>query len=200
MPPFESRIPRWPRGARHCFGAATLSGSLLLAASLAAAQAATPSPYAGQESREIKALAPEEISDLLAGRGMGFAKSAELNGYPGPAHVLELADELGLTPEQRAQTQEIFERMLTAARSLGAQLVEAERDLEESFRTRQASAESLARALEQISVLQGKLRGAHLQAHIEQARILTAGQVSLYARLRGYADGAAGHGAHRHGH
>ena len=59
------------------------------------------SPYMGQESREIKALSPQEISDYLLGRGMGLAKAAELNGYPGPAHVLELAVQLEITSEQR---------------------------------------------------------------------------------------------------
>ena len=42
------------------------------------------SPYAGQESREIKSLSPAEVDGYLAGAGMGFAKAAELNGYPGP--------------------------------------------------------------------------------------------------------------------
>ena len=36
------------------------------------------------------------MADLRAGRGMGLALAAELNGYPGPAHVLELADKLDL--------------------------------------------------------------------------------------------------------
>jgi hypothetical protein len=66
------------------------------------------SPYASQESREIKSLSPQEASDLLAGKGMGFAKAAELNGYPGPAHVLELAAQLQLTPEQKTRTETLF--------------------------------------------------------------------------------------------
>src|SRR5216684_672751 len=68
----------------------------------AAAMAAQPSPYAGQESRAIKALSEAEIDDLMNGRGMGLAKAGELNGYPGPIHVLDMGAELGLTQEQRA--------------------------------------------------------------------------------------------------
>jgi hypothetical protein len=49
------------------------------------------SPYAGQQTRAIKALSPEDLAGLLNGEGMGMAKAAELNGYPGPVHVLELA-------------------------------------------------------------------------------------------------------------
>src|SRR5262245_1477224 len=58
------------------------------------------SPYAGLDSRDIKALSAEQLADLKAGRGMGLALAAELNGYPGPLHVLELADRLQLSPEQ----------------------------------------------------------------------------------------------------
>jgi hypothetical protein len=59
-------------------------------------------PYAGMQSRSIKALSDQQIADLNAGRGMGLALAAELNGYPGPLHVLELADKLDLSADQRA--------------------------------------------------------------------------------------------------
>jgi hypothetical protein len=52
----------------------------------------SPTPYAGQQNRTIKALSDEDIVGLLKGDGMGFAKAAELNGYPGPKHVLDLGD------------------------------------------------------------------------------------------------------------
>ena len=51
---------------------------------------ALASPYAGQESRRIKSLSEQDIAELRAGRGWGLAKAAELNGMPGPAHLLEL--------------------------------------------------------------------------------------------------------------
>ena len=75
---------------------------LTLAAALAAmmgAGAAQHRPYAGMQERPVKALSADEIADLRAGRGMGFALAAELNGYPGPVHVLEHADALGLSPD-----------------------------------------------------------------------------------------------------
>lgn len=42
---------------------------------------------------------------------MGLAKAAELNGYPGPLHVLELAVDLSLTAEQKAATETLFKSM-----------------------------------------------------------------------------------------
>jgi hypothetical protein len=129
------------------------------------------SQYRNQEQREIKALSPEEVADLLAGKGMGFAKAAELNGYPGPAHVLELAAPLRLSPEQRARTEALFERMNLQARHLGAQLVQAERELDASFREHRVTAELLAQQLEQVSALQAKVRNAHLHAHLEQTQM-----------------------------
>src|SRR3990172_8479974 len=65
------------------------------------------SPYAGLEGREIKALSPEQIQELRNGDGMGLALAAELNHYPGPRHVLELAHELALSPKQQDQVQAI---------------------------------------------------------------------------------------------
>ena len=94
--------------------------------------------FSGQQNREIKALSETEITGYLEGRGMGFAKAAELNGYPGPAHVLELADELALTPKQRARAQALKDSMKNAA-SLGARLVDTERRLEHALCPRRSN-------------------------------------------------------------
>lgn len=152
----------------------------------AAADAPPASPYAGQETRAIKALSPGEIESLLGGKGMGFAKAAELNGYPGPAHVLELGDALSLSAEQREKTGALFAAMEREAIALGRSLVEAERDLEALFASRTATPEKLAAALARTGELQARLRGVHLRAHIEQAALLTPEQVMRYAELRGY--------------
>src|SRR5258705_4499780 len=69
------------------------------------------SSYSGMQTRPIKALSDQQVADLKAGRGMGLALAAELNGYPGPAHVLELSDKLALTVEQRARVRQLFESM-----------------------------------------------------------------------------------------
>jgi len=162
------------------------------------ARASSPSPYAGQEVREIKALSPEEISDYLSGKGMGLAKAAELNGYPGPAHVLELAAQLGLTPEQRAATEALFQKMQQRAIVLGRELVEAEGALDRLFASHSASSEAVKVSLARIARLQGEIRQVHLDAHIEQAVVLTAAQITTYARLRGYDVAPVHDGRHRH--
>ena len=77
---------------------------------------AQTSPYAGQQSREVKSLSAQDIDDLLNGRGMALAKAGELNGYPGPLHVLELASELRLTDEQLRLITEIKNRMTASAK------------------------------------------------------------------------------------
>lgn len=163
--------------------------------------AASPSPYAGQESRAIKALSQDEQSDLLAGKGMGFAKVAELNGYPGPAHVLELAHALSLTPEQRAKTETLFKQMESQAKLLGRQVVDAEKSLDELFASNTITLATLSESLTAIGALQAKLRAVHLKAHLEQARILSSDQIARYQSLRGYATGGtqSGHD-HQHKH
>ena len=170
----------------------------LLSLSAAAATGPEPSPYVDEASREIKSLSPELIADYLAGRGMGLAKAAELNGYAGPRHVLELAGPLGLSPEQRTQTEALFSSMQSKAQALGRSLVEQERGLDRLFATRSATPAALQSALAEIGALQAQLRGVHLEAHLAQARILSPEQNAEYARLRGY-DQPGAHTEH-HGH
>jgi hypothetical protein len=160
----------------------------------------TPSRYAGEESRDIKALSAQEVDSLLTGKGMGFAKAAELNGYPGPAHVLALAEELELTSEQRTLTTTLFASMEAEAVTVGRALVEAERELDRLFAERSVAAASLSAVLGKIGALQARLRDVHLQAHVTQTGILTKGQSARYARLRGYAAGPHPSGHDRHGH
>lgn len=164
--------------------------ALVLAATPVAADTAHQgqhSPYAGQEARDIKALSPEEIADLNAGRGMGLALAAELNGYPGPRHVLDLAHELHLTAEQQRETSELFEAMRRETSTLGAELIEAERALDRLFAERRATPETVATATGQAGAIEAKLRAAHLRYHLTLVEVLTPGQVAAYNHLRGYA-------------
>jgi hypothetical protein len=172
---------------------AATTALLALAAAIAApAPFAAADGYAGQQSRAIKALAPEEIRDLLDGRGMGLAKAGELNHYPGPAHVIELGDQLGLTPDQRGAVQASFARMSAAARPLGAALIERERALDAAFADGTVTEAALAEATAAIAALQGRLRAVHLAAHLETRAVLTAAQIVRYDALRGYAAGVPG--------
>jgi Spy/CpxP family protein refolding chaperone len=128
---------------------------------------------------------------------MGLALSAELNGYPGPRHVLDLAGELGLTTEQQAQAQRLFDEMAEQAVVLGEQLIIAEAALDRLFAEKQA--ESVRSAALELGQLQGELRGHHLRYHLATRDLLSPHQVMRYQRLRGYGDGSPGHHA-GHGH
>jgi len=162
--------------------------ALILAATPVAADSAHQhSPYAGEEARDIKALSPEEIADLNAGRGMGLALAAELNGYPGPRHVLDLASELQLTVGQKRRTGALFEAMRRETSALGAQVIEAERALDRLFADKQATPETVAAATEQAGAVGAKLRAAHLRYHLAMMDVLSAEQVAAYNHLRGYA-------------
>lgn len=171
---------------------------VLLAAAPFAHSAEPASPYVGEETREIKALAPAQIEGLLAGRGLGYAKAAELNGYPGPAHVLELASELELSEAQLSATRALHSRMEEEAKSLGARVVAAEAALDQGFRDGSVSEAGLESSLGEIARLQAQLRAVHLVAHLEQRRLLSPEQVERYVHLRGYHD--ADHARSGHGH
>ena len=101
------------------------------------------SPYAGMETRSIKALSEQQIADLKAARGMGLALPAELNGYPGPIHALEFGDQLGLFAEQKARIKDLFDSMKAEAVPLGAKVLEQEAALDQQFANHSVTAESL---------------------------------------------------------
>lgn len=154
------------------------------------------SPYAGAEQRPVRSLSDAEIASLRAGDGMGFALLAELNSYPGPRHVLELADKLELTAEQRARTETLFADMQRRAISLGESLVELEAALDARFAAGDIDSATLRAALDEISDIRAALRHVHLAAHLEQKALLSDAQVRAYDRLRGYHDHARHHGSH----
>jgi Spy/CpxP family protein refolding chaperone len=149
------------------------------------------SPYAGEQSREIKALSASEVKALHQGAGMGYAKAAELNGYPGPMHVLELARPLQLSDEQRQASEQLMAQHKATARTLGGQLVDAERALDTAFASKQVDAQRLAELTQRIGQLQATLRAEHLQTHLLQTALLDAQQIARYQSLRGY-DKSAG--------
>jgi Spy/CpxP family protein refolding chaperone len=155
-------------------------------------------PYAGQQARQIKALSDEDITALRKGEGMGMAKAAELNGYPGPAHVLALSKQLSLTEEQLRQVQLVFDRMSAAVRPLGEEVIAHERTLDRQFAEGRADRDSVTAETAAIGELQGRLRSVHLAAHLETRALLTTDQIANYVRLRGYGDGAEPMHQHHH--
>jgi hypothetical protein len=169
----------------------------LLVALLLSSTAYAQSPYAGMQKRDIKALSESQINDLQAGRGMGLALAAELNGYPGPIHVLELADKLGLSAEQRGRVERLYESMKAETIPIGAKLIEQEAELERQFSGRSITPETLKTITAQIAATQGLLRETHLKFHLSTVTLLTSHQLQQYTQLRGYADKAPAQ--HHHG-
>jgi Spy/CpxP family protein refolding chaperone len=144
------------------------------------------SPYTGMQARAVKALSDQQVADLRAGRGMGLALAAELNGYPGPMHVLEHAQPLGLTVEQRRRVQGLYDAMKAEAIAAGEKLIEREVALDRAFKERSIDATRLAELSTAIGKMQGELRAVHLKYHLTTAELLTPEQLRHYAELRGY--------------
>jgi Spy/CpxP family protein refolding chaperone len=144
--------------------------------------------YAGQQTRQIKALSSSEQQDLLEGRGMGLARAAELNGYPGPMHTLEHARSLDLSDAQAKETKSLMQRHKAAVRALGKRLVDEERNLDEQFAFRTITAQALDAQVSKIALIQAQIRAEHLRTHIEQTALLTKDQINKYNQLRGYSN------------
>lgn len=144
-------------------------------------------PHVTAEGDTTYGLSQREAQGLLAGRGMGMARPAEMNGYPGPLHVLELADELALTPEQKQQAREAREQVVTEVPVLGRQIVEKELALDRLFRSGSAEATQIDALTQEISQLRAALRAIHLRAHVVMQRALAVEQVRAYMEARGQA-------------
>jgi len=143
-------------------------------------------PYGGMHHRGVKALSEQQIADLRAGKGMGLALAAELNGYPGPLHVLELGEKLNLSPQQRQQMQGLYEAMKSEAITAGEKLIESETALDREFAEQKMTPDRLALLTAQIGERQGALRAVHLKYHLVTADLLSVEQKRRYAQLRGY--------------
>ena len=151
---------------------------------VAAAQHVHP-PSDGRDSAvATTALTADAVRQLLAGDGMGLARPAELNDYPGPKHVLELKTALGITGEQERQVEAIRQQMLSRATVLGDEIVNAERALDAAFKAGRITDTELAERVGAIARLQAELRTAHLRAHLATRPLLSAEQVRKYYEHR----------------
>ena len=163
---------------------------------LAFGSAVAQTPYAGMQTRSIKALSDQQIADLRAGRGMGLALAAELNGYPGPSHLLELADRLGLSDPQRSSARNMFEAMKAETIPIGERLIAEEAALDRLFADHVITPEKLTAATAEIGLTQAELRAAHLRYHLSTVAMLEPSQIQQYSVLRGYDNG----GSRKHHH
>ncbi|MBX2838719.1 MAG: hypothetical protein KTR35_17805 [Gammaproteobacteria bacterium] len=159
---------------------------LLIACTVSASNSKHRSMYSGQEGRSIKSLSSEDIAELKAGSGWGLAKTAELNGVPGPIHLLEMKDEINLSSEQTLEIEKLFNEMNAAAVKLGNQLIEKELNLEMRFQENVPGEKELKSLLREIGDIRSELRFVHLSAHLKTPAILSDQQIDKYNALRGY--------------
>ena len=184
-----------------------LATCLLVAAAVAYAgpdghTASTGSPYSGMEAREIKTLSDDDVRQLLAGEGWGLALAAELNGVPGPLHLLEAVErgEMHLTDDQLARIEALRAGMLSRAVPLGELLVEQERELNLRLAAGDLDEQALLELLQAIAETTAQLRYEHLVTHLRTAAVLSPHQIARYNQIRGYLAGDGAHSDHHHGH
>ena len=147
------------------------------------------SPYAGQEGRPVKSLSADDLAELRRGGGWGLAKAAELNGMPGPAHLLELKDRIPLSADQVNAITAIFDDMRAAAIVGGERLIAREQALETAFKDGVVTESSLVSLLSEIGQARTTLRYTHLAAHLRTFPLLAGDQIARYNLLRGYGGG-----------
>jgi Spy/CpxP family protein refolding chaperone len=157
---------------------------------------AQPSPYTDRVNLPVKALSEDAMKAYRDGTGMGLAIPAELNGYPGPRHLLDMAGHLELTDAQKASLQAIFDPMHADAVRLGGEIIDLERKLDEAFARGTASDDEVRTLTREIASRQGQLRFVHLKAHIATKKVLNADQIAMYEKMRGYMGDHGGEHTH----
>jgi Spy/CpxP family protein refolding chaperone len=168
--------------------AVSLSGAFAQDLDQDQSQSANSAPYAGFQGREVKSLSEQDITELRRGGGWGLALPAELSGLPGPAHLLELQEELSLSAQQVAKIEEIFVNMQAEAITFGERLIEAEAELSIAFESPDLDPVRLRQLVEVAAAARADLRFTHLSRHLLTPNLLTAEQIKQYNVARGYAD------------
>lgn len=169
----------------------TLSATLimLIGINVSVAKETHHSKYVGQEKRLIKSLSADDIYQLNNGKGWGLAKVAELNGMPGPLHLLQMKDKISLSDDQEKKIRGLFEDMKSKAVPLGKQLIQLEKELNDSFSDKSITENRLNQQLQAIAQVRKKLRYVHLVTHLKTPLILSERQITKYNQLRGYGSG-----------
>jgi hypothetical protein len=158
------------------------------------------SPYIEQLDSSVRGLSAQEVDDLLNGRGAGYARTAELNNYPGPRHVLDLKQELGLSADQVQQIQAAFEQMQAKAKQVGQEIIQYEARFSAAFANRTISETDLQEQTKALALLYGQLRAIHLEAHLKITPLLSIEQITTYNILRGYTGASGRRASDQHPH
>lgn len=159
---------------------------IFLTVSLTYANESYKSKYVGQENRKIKSLSLDDIKELKKGAGWGLAKAAELNGYPGPSHVLKMKEKINLSNQQEKKIETVFINMKEKAIILGNKLIRLEEKLNSEFIKKTITKIKLNKLVLEIEKIRAQLRLVHLNTHLQMPDILNPSQVDLYNKLRGY--------------
>jgi len=160
--------------------------SHLLRASLVSCLAIVLCSLMFGQAGPAQTVIPSDREELLKGMGMSMASYAEENGYPGPQHVLDLKDELGLTYDQLMKTEALVKLIRISAVVKGEEIVQAEEELDKLFAEGAVSEKALREKLEEVGKLRADLRFVHLRGHLRMNQILTAEQMKRYSELRGH--------------
>jgi len=126
-----------------------------------------------------------EFESVIAdGRGFGLAFAADQNGYPGPMHVLELQDRLGLTADQETNMRALMHAMFAESKPKGARLLAAEAQLRRLFADVTATDASVRTAVADVERARREVRLVHLLTHLKTRDLLTDAQRRIYQEAR----------------
>lgn len=118
------------------------------------------------------------------GRGFGMAFVADQQGYPGPLHVLELKERLGLSRDQETKAQALLAAMYAESRPKSARLLDAEAKLRRLFAGSRPDEAAVRAAVAEVETARADVRLVHLMFHLKMRDALTDDQRRVYQEAR----------------
>ena len=144
-----------------------------------AASAPVPTPRLSQ-------LSDAQARAYLTGHEYGLARSATVHQFPSPAIVLSMIPQLVLFEDQSDPVKAIYDRTHTKVVELGKQLVDEETKIDHALEAEEPDPAALEVMIRESARLQGELRLAHIQAHLQTKKLLRPDQLTRYGALHGH--------------
>ncbi len=111
---------------------------------------------------------------------------AERNLFPAPHTAIFLANDLGLSQDQRLRLHELQQALDAEIATIGRRIQAEEARLDRAFMDNVIDIGRIDGLTARIGALQAQLRAARLRAHLATRDLLSPEQLLRYAELRGF--------------
>ena len=134
----------------------------------------------------LSQISDAEARAYLAGHEYGLGRSATVHQFPSPAVVLTMIPQLVLFQDQSDPVRAIYDRTHTKVIALGKQLVDEETKIDHALEAEEPDLAAVEVMIRESARLQGELRLAHFQAHVQTKKLLRPDQLTRFGAMHGH--------------